>query len=109
MSQLYDLMTTYPDMVIELSSHTDSQGTSRYNEGLSQRRAQSATNWLLQRGVAESRIKPVGYGESVILNRCTNGIRCPDEEHRFNRRTEFKIIAGPQTIEIKKEKKVIKK
>ena len=109
LSQLYDLMTTYPDMVIELSSHTDSQGTSRYNEGLSQRRAQSATNWLLQRGVAESRIKPVGYGESVILNRCTNGIRCPDEEHRFNRRTEFKIIAGPQTIEIKKEKKVIKK
>jgi len=37
------------------------------------------------------------------LNKCTNGVRCTAEEHRFNRRTEFKIIAGPQTIEIRRE------
>ena len=48
---------------------------------------------------------PKGYGESKILNRCTNGVRCPDEEHRFNRRTEFKILEGPQTIQIKREVK----
>jgi len=105
LSQLYDLMIQYSDMVIELSSHTDSQGTSRYNQGLSQRRAESATNWLIAKGISSDRIKPVGYGESVILNRCVNGVRCPDDEHRFNRRTEFKIIAGPETIEIKKEVK----
>jgi len=75
-------------MVIELSSHTDSQGTSKYAKGIS-----------------SERIQPVGYGESKILNRCVNGVRCPDDEHRFNRRTEFKIIAGPETIEIKKEVK----
>jgi len=109
LNQLFDLMIQYSDMEIELSSHTDSQGTSKYNQGLSQRRAESATNYLIAKGIDASRIKPVGYGESRILNRCVNGTRCPDEEHRFNRRTEFKIIAGPQTIEIKKEKKVIRK
>lgn len=100
---LYDLMIKYPDMVIELSSHTDSQGLSRYNQDLSQRRAESARNWLLQKGIAEDRIKPVGYGEEFIINRCVDGVRCDDDEHRFNRRTEFKIIDGPKTIEIKRD------
>ena len=100
---LYDLLNKYPDMVIELSSHTDSQGRSSYNEGLSQRRAESARSWLIDRGVNKKRIKPVGYGETVIINHCKNGVKCSDDEHRQNRRTEFKIIAGPQTIEITKE------
>lgn len=99
---LYDLLIKYPDMVIELSSHTDSQGTSKYNDDLSQRRAESARNWLLQKGIEADRIVPKGYGEQQILNRCVNGVRCPDDEHRINRRTEFKIIAGPKSIEIKK-------
>jgi peptidoglycan-associated lipoprotein len=101
--KLFDLLNKYPDMVIELSSHTDSQGRSSYNEDLSQRRAESATRWLLDKGVSKKRIKPVGYGENVIINHCKNGVKCSDEEHRQNRRTEFKIIAGPQTIEITKE------
>ena len=94
---LYDLLNKYPDMVIELTSHTDSQGRSSYNEGLSQRRAESARSWLIDRGVNKKRIKPVGYGETVIINHCKNGVKCSDDEHRQNRRTEFKIIAGPQT------------
>lgn len=100
---LYDLMIKYPDMVIELSSHTDSQGLSRYNQDLSQRRAESARNWLLNKGIDKDRIKPVGYGEEFIINRCVDGVRCDDDEHRFNRRTEFKIIDGPKTIEIKRD------
>lgn len=110
LTELYDLMVKYPDMVIELSSHTDAQGVSKYNEKLSQRRAQSGTNWLLAKGIAEERIKPVGYGESVILNHCKNGVRCSDDEHRQNRRTEFKIIAGPKTVEVvrKVKRQVIK-
>ncbi len=99
---LLGLMKQYPDMVIELSSHTDAQGNDAYNERLSQRRAQSAKNWLTARGISEKRIEAVGYGESQILNHCINGIDCTDDEHRFNRRTEFKIIAGPTTIEVKK-------
>lgn len=96
------LMKQYPDMVIELSSHTDSRGNDAYNERLSQRRAQSAKNWIVSHGIKENRIDAVGYGENVILNHCINGIDCTDDEHRFNRRTEFKITAGPTTIEVKK-------
>ncbi|HZV71170.1 MAG TPA: OmpA family protein [Saprospiraceae bacterium] len=99
---LLGLMKQYPDMVIELSSHTDSRGNDNYNERLSQRRAQSAKNWLVSHGIKENRIEAVGYGENQILNDCINGIDCTEDEHRINRRTEFKIIAGPTTIEVKK-------
>ncbi len=98
---LVELMNQYPSMVIELSSHTDAQGIKRYNQQLSQRRAESAKVWLMDAGIAEDRVKAVGYGEEFILNRCKDGTRCPDEEHRFNRRTEFKMLEGPDEIEIK--------
>ena len=101
-------MNEYPDMVVELSSHTDSRGRDAYNEDLSQRRAESAKQWLVTRGVSEERIKAVGYGEKQILNRCTNAVKCSDEEHRFNRRTEFKILSGPQSIVIKKTERRLK-
>jgi peptidoglycan-associated lipoprotein len=97
---LLDLMNKYPDLKIELSSHTDAQGRVEYNQKLSQRRAESAKKWLVAKGVAEARITPVGYGEQFILNRCLDNVDCTDDEHRYNRRTEFKIIAGPTTIEI---------
>ena len=102
LSFLVELMKKYPEMVIELSSHTDAQGNDAYNERLSQRRAQSAKNWMVARGIKENRIEAVGYGESNILNDCINGIDCTDDQHRVNRRTEFKIISGPTTIEVKK-------
>lgn len=104
LSILQDLLTQYSDMVIELSSHTDSRGNSAYNKKLAQRRAESARNWLLNKGIDGNRIKAVGYGEDVILNRCTNGVDCTDDEHRFNRRTEFKIISGPTSIKIEKKR-----
>jgi peptidoglycan-associated lipoprotein len=97
---LTDLMDEYPTMVIELASHTDSQGKAAYNEDLSQRRAESAVRYLTDNGIDKKRMKPVGYGEKRILNHCKNRVPCSDDEHRQNRRTEFKIIAGPQSIEI---------
>jgi peptidoglycan-associated lipoprotein len=103
LNTLLELMDTYQDMVIELSSHTDAQGSDKYNERLSQRRAQSAVEWLISRGVDPKRLVPVGYGERHILNHCVNGVQCTDAEHRVNRRTEFKIIAGPKEIQISKE------
>ncbi|MBK8485223.1 MAG: OmpA family protein [Saprospiraceae bacterium] len=100
---LKGLMDKYSDMVIELSSHTDSRGDDNYNEKLSQRRANSAKKWLVGKGVTAARIVAKGYGEDKILNNCTNGEDCTEEEHRFNRRSEFKILSGPTTIEVKKE------
>jgi len=100
---LYDIMQEYPTIVIELSSHTDSRGGDDFNLALSQRRADSARDYLLAKGIAPERIVAVGYGETQILNKCVNGVKCTDEEHRFNRRTEFKITSGPTSIEIKKQ------
>lgn len=100
---LYELMQQYPDMVIELSSHTDSRGNDEFNMKLSQRRADSAMNYLLAKGIAPERIQAVGYGESMLLNNCGNDVKCSEEEHQLNRRTEFKIISGPTNIEIKKQ------
>jgi len=108
LNQIFDLMNKYPEMKIELSSHTDSRGRDAYNLDLSQRRAESAKAWLVARNVVGERITAKGYGETQILNRCTNAIKCSDEEHRFNRRTEFKILEGPQTIEMKKTEKRLK-
>lgn len=99
---IQELMNKYPDMVIELSSHTDAQGKNRYNQRLSQNRAESAKTWLTGRGIAEDRIKAVGYGEAQIRNHCVDGVKCSDDEHRFNRRTEFKIVSGPTSIQIEK-------
>ncbi len=107
LSTLVKLMNEYPDLVIELGSHTDSQGSDSYNAKLSKRRAESARQWMLRKGIAQHRVQSKGYGESVIINHCVNGVKCTDEQHRQNRRTEFKIIGGPETIVITKE--VVKK
>lgn len=108
LNKILGWMGEYPDMVVELSSHTDSRGRDSYNEALSQRRAESAKAWLVERGVVADRIQAVGYGEKAILNRCTNAVKCSDDEHRFNRRTEFKIISGPKSITIKKTERRLK-
>jgi len=102
LTYILNLMKEYPEMVVELGSHTDAQGKEGYNQTLSQRRAQSAVNWIQERGIDVSRLVAKGYGESNILNQCVNGVKCSDDEHRFNRRTEFKILEGPQTIQVKK-------
>ncbi|PHI20851.1 hypothetical protein CEQ90_05665 [Lewinellaceae bacterium SD302] len=77
---------------VELGSHTDSQGSKAYNQNLSEQRANSAVNYIIGRGVDRDRILARGYGESRILNRCTDGINCSDAEHRVNRRTEAKLL-----------------
>ena len=80
-----------PDIRIQLGSHTDCRGSSRYNQDLAQRRAQAAVDYLISLGIDPGRLVAFGYGESepeadCICNRCT------EEEHQINRRTTFKII-----------------
>jgi peptidoglycan-associated lipoprotein len=103
LNTLKKLMDQYPDLVIELSSHTDSRGDNDFNMKLSQRRADSTKKWLINEGIAANRIKAKGYGETRLLNKCKDGVKCTEEEHQLNRRSEFRIIAGPQTIEISVE------
>lgn len=77
---------------VELSSHTDSRSSDSYNLKLSQKRAESAVNYLIQKGVRKENIIAKGYGEKQLVNRCSNGVNCSEEEHQQNRRTEIKIL-----------------
>jgi peptidoglycan-associated lipoprotein len=92
LNNLFDILTQYPNMKIELSSHTDARGKDAYNLSLSEKRAKSAVAYLLGRDIQKERIKAIGYGETKLTNHCVNGVTCSDEEHRKNRRTEVKII-----------------
>lgn len=124
---LYDLLVQYPDMVIELSSHTDGRGTASYNQNLSQRRADSAVRWLVAKGIASNRLQAKGYGsnEPKVVGTKINSKysflpigqkltldyinQLSDKDlqeiaHQLNRRTEFKIISGPTSIRIEERK-----
>ena len=75
---------------IELASHTDSRGSFAYNDKLSQRRAESAVNYIVANNIDKNRITAKGYGEHQLINKCSDGVACTREEHQANRRTEFK-------------------
>ncbi len=79
---------------VELSSHTDSRGPDEYNQDLSQRRAQSAVDYIKSRGIANNKIIARGYGETQLKNRCADGVSCSEAEHRVNRRTEAKLLCN---------------
>jgi len=93
LDRLVKLMNDFPDMIIELSSHTDSRGSDDYNQKLSQCRADAAVTYILAKRIAKERIIAVGYGESRLVNGCSNGVNCTEAEHQANRRTEFKIVS----------------
>lgn len=80
-----------PSIIVELGSHTDSRGKDKYNLDLSQKRAESAVAYLVDNGIEASRISAKGYGETKLVNRCANGVKCSERRHQMNRRTELKI------------------
>ena len=75
-------------MEIELISHTDSRGYGDYNQRLSDQRAISAKQYLMAKGIAENRIVARGAGEIRLRNKCSDGVKCSETEHQYNRRTE---------------------
>ncbi len=92
LDKLVYLLKTNPSMLVELGSHTDSRGKEEYNQKLSQERAESAVKYITEEGgIQPFRIKAKGYGESELANKCADGVKCSDEEHQQNRRTELKI------------------
>jgi outer membrane protein OmpA-like peptidoglycan-associated protein len=87
------LMNKYPGMVIRLESHTDSRAPDQYNIVLSQNRAKSTYDYIISQGIDPDRItKYEGFGETQLVNKCSNGVKCSEDEHQLNRRTEFIII-----------------
>ncbi len=92
LNRLLLFLNQYPDLIIEIGSHTDARGNKDYNLELSQKRANAVKNWLENKGIARERLIAKGYGQSLILNECKEGIDCEEAEHLINRRTEFRIL-----------------
>ena len=90
LDSLVEILKTYP-ITAELGSHTDSRGSFGYNQKLSQHRADAAVAYLVEHGIDKSRISAKGYGETQLLNKCADGVRCTPAEHQANRRTEVKV------------------
>ncbi|MFC4095801.1 OmpA family protein [Euzebyella saccharophila] len=92
LDKLVSVMKEYPGMVIKIESHTDSRGSRAYNEYLSDRRAKSTRDYIISQGIDPERIESAtGYGESRLINQCDGTVRCTEEEHYLNRRSEFII------------------
>lgn len=92
LNRLVSILSKTPSMVIELGSHTDSRGDTQDNYRLSAKRAQVAADYIINKGINRERIYVKGYGESELLNGCTNGVSCTESEHQKNRRTTIKIL-----------------
>ncbi|HRI60437.1 MAG TPA: OmpA family protein, partial [Saprospiraceae bacterium] len=90
---LIELLKRYPEMEIDLISHTDTRGDAKLNQELTDARAENAKMYLVYKlGESEAkRIHPLGKGESEPRNRCNEGVECSDEEHQQNNRLEVKI------------------
>ena len=86
------IMKKYPTLNIEVGSHADARGTDSYNMALSERRAASTLEYLVNHGVERDRLTSKGYGESMPLNDCTQPTGCTNEQYAKNRRSEFTIM-----------------
>ncbi|PRP66480.1 OmpA family protein [Nonlabens agnitus] len=92
LDNLVDILNKYPEMEIEISSHTDVRGPAEYNLDLSNRRAAATLEYIVSKGIDRDRLRSIGYGEMQPLNKCVNEGMCTEEEYRLNRRSEFKIM-----------------
>ncbi len=113
LDKLVVLLKDNNNLLVEIGSHTDSRGDSKYNQGLSQKRAQSVVNYLSKNGIVKQNLIPRGYGESKLVNRCGNGVECSERRHQQNRRTELKVVGfvnksqtdNRSLVELKEEEK----
>ena len=92
LDKLVKYLKEHPDLKVELSSHTDSRETAQYNIALSKRRSNSCVKYIIKQGIPAQQIIAKGYGESQLVNGCSNGIKCTEEEHQQNRRTELRLL-----------------
>lgn len=93
LEKILDVMKQYPAMKLDIRSHTDSRQKAKYNEALSDRRAKSTINWLVKNGIDANRLTGKGYGESQLVNSCADGVKCTEEQHQANRRSEFIVTS----------------
>ncbi|MGQ7946329.1 OmpA family protein [Flavobacterium sp. WC2509] len=93
LSKILAVMQEHPGLKIEVRSHTDSRQSAKYNQKLSDRRAKATVAWLIENGINSVRLSGKGFGESQLVNQCADGVKCTEEEHQANRRSEFIIVS----------------
>lgn len=91
LDQLVAIMTDEPNIKIRITAHTDSRGTEKYNQWLSERRAERTVEYVVSKGISTDRITHEAFGETQLVNDCSDGVYCTEEQHAKNRRSDFKI------------------
>lgn len=95
LKKVINYMKEYPGVKIDVRSHTDSRGKDAYNWALSNRRNKSTREYIISKGgISKERLTGQGYGETRLTNKCSNGVKCTNEEHQANRRSEFIVVAN---------------
>jgi outer membrane protein OmpA-like peptidoglycan-associated protein len=93
LQKIVAVLNKYPNMQIDVKSHTDSRATTSYNNALSTRRNKATIEYLVKIGKIEAiRLTGKGYGESELINTCSDGVTCTEDEHQINRRSDFIIV-----------------
>lgn len=92
LDKIVTLLQSYPHLKLSMESHTDARSSNEYNLDLSERRAKSTMQYLIDHGINPSRLKAKGFGETRLVNNCSDGVKCTEAEHQMNRRTEFMVI-----------------
>ena len=93
LQKVISYMQEYPNVIVQVRSHTDSKGSDSYNLKLSDRRAKSTAKYMIEvGGVSSDRISGKGLGETQLKNKCVNRVKCSKEDHQLNRRSEFIVV-----------------
>jgi len=87
-----DILNKYPDITIEIGFHSDSRGEERFLNELTQKRADACASYLINKGIESDRIIAKGYGSTKLVNECERGVKCSNEKHLMNKRSEFLVF-----------------
>ncbi len=91
MKPLVSTLRKFPDATLNIGAHADSRGSIPYNQRLSDDRARNTVQYFVSQGISRKRITAIGFGETLLLNRCSDESTCEEVEHSINRRAEIKV------------------
>lgn len=94
LDELVAVMRRFPAIQVELSSHTETPGLESHNLELSKNRIHMAVEYMVKEGISAERMTGIGYGETMPLNHCLDGVNCSPEDHLYNQRFEVRVLTG---------------
>ncbi|OXA83071.1 OmpA family protein [Flavobacterium hercynium] len=97
LDKVIDILKSHPRISLEINAHTDSRGREDFNLKLSKNRAKTTVDYMINEGgISSDRLKSNGFGETQLINNCTDNVDCTAAEHELNRRCEFLTIIAPE-------------